>query len=301
MVSLVEEATEEVESEEVKIKPFDRVAEIVLKLKKTYVGIKGARTGPLPPLTGPEGTFRLFSSALILTFLGIALLSFFLIREFSKNQQALTKLGQAEQARFQLEQSLAQIRLEMIHQRKRVERLGVQLEKANAKAALIDQLRRDHETELARLQALYEGELADLRKLLDTREALLNRLQSHMESMRSMSQQEGYGLALPDTEPLTKAPADSLGAPSGKTRVPGFKRISGKVALVDRENRFMVATFGAIDGVAVGDFVKIYQGGTPLGEGRIERVYHHLAAVTLISEDTLTRVQKGDSVFSALF
>ena len=301
MVSLVEESTEEVEAEEVKIKPFDRVAETVLKLKKTYVGIKGAMKAPLPPLARPEGTFRLFSSALILTLLGIALLSFLLIREFSKHRQTLLELGQAEQARSKLEQSLSQLHSEMAHQQKRIERLGVGLEKANAKAALIDQLRRDHETELARLQTLYEGQLADLRKLLQTREDLANRLQSLLEAMHSISQGGGLGLALPDSVPLTKTATDSRGTPSGEAGVPSHKRISGKVALVDRGNRFIIVTFGAVDGAVVGDFVKIYQGEAELGDGRIERVYHHLSAATVTSEDTLTRVQKGDSVFLALF
>ena len=312
MVFLQEESTKEAGPKEVggsgmeslfrnKVKPFEQVVTTVLKLKKNYARTKGVMKKLFPTSPGQEGTPRLFLAALTLTLLGIALLSFFLIREFYKHQQTLLQLSQAVQVRSQLEQSLAQIRLEMTHQRKRIEKLGVELEKANAKAALIDQLRRDHETELARLQALYEGELADLRKLLETRENLMNRIQSHLESMRSTIQGGGYGLGFPDMGPLTKAPPDSPGAPWGVTQVPGHKRISGKVALVDRENRFIIITFGTVEGAAVGDFVKIYQGGAALEEGRIERVYPHLSAATIISEDTLARVQKGDSVFLALF
>jgi hypothetical protein len=302
MISLrevpTEESTEEGGAEEGKIKPFDLVVETVLKLKKNPVGVTGTVKG-LAPDSISEGLLRLFFAAMVLTLCGIAVLSFFLTREFSKHQQTRFELGQVEQARSRLEQSLAQLRSEMAEQQKRIEKLGVELEKTSAKAALLDQVRRDHESERARVQALYEAQLADLRKLLEGREAFVNRLQSRMESMRSVVQQEGYGFAFPASRPLTKTPTDSPAVPLEETQ--GHKRISGKVALVDRENRFIIVTFGAVDGAVVGDFIKIYQGGAPLGEGRIERVYHHLSAAAIVSEDTLTHVQKGDSVFLALF
>lgn len=295
MVSLLEDSF----GEAVTAKPFGRLVETVFKLKKNDGGIQEAMKEP-PQNSSRDVTFRLLLSALVLTLLGIALVSFFLIREFSKHQQTLRELGQAEQARLQLEQSLAQIRSGMTRYEKRVERLGLELEKATAKAAFIDQLRRDHEAELARMQALYEAQVKELRKLLESRDNLVNRLQSQWESVRSrIPEGSGAGL-LGETRPFAKTQGVSAGTAPEAAPLP-HKRISGKVALVDRENRFIIVTFGGVDGAVVGDFVKIYQEGRPLGDGRIERVYHHLSAATVTSEDTLSRVQKGDSVFLSFF
>ena len=232
--------------------------------------------------------------------LGVAGASVFMFaREFAMRKQADLGLAHTEQARAQLEQSLVQLQTEMANQREEINHLNSDLQAAQAKAALIDKLRQEHQEEISRIKNRYEGQLTSLQKVLETKESLISSLQSNLKSIRELLEKGETPLGTVAAAGSVGVVESAVASPSGGSSSE-FKPVSGKVLTVNRDQHFIITNLSVAEGAQIGRFVQIYQKGQPIGQGRIDRVYQNLSAATILSEDTLTRIGEGDQVILAL-
>lgn len=233
-------------------------------------------------------------------FLVIAILSILFFRETSLRKQALSALAQAEQARAKLEVTLSQLRDEMVKQKDELVKMASDLQQAQEKAEQADLLRAQSDKELARVKVSYENQMTELRKTLRDRESVITSLEANLKSVRALL--EGKGEAISS---MTLAGPGGITASGISFGSPGiiakaYKPVPGKVLMVDQRNRFIVVNLGPADGAQPSQFLRVYQGGIPLGEARIDRVYQNLSAATVLSEDMIQRVRKGDVVYLTL-
>lgn len=241
-----------------------------------------------------EGAFRPANVILIGALVGIGILGFFLMRQFQLRQETLAQLSRVETERSNLEQAVADLRAELEKQREDILKLTADLEAASAKAAMVDTLQESHRTELSRVTKLYEGELQSLQGALKSRDSLIKSLESNLEGVRKLFERgsaaapSAASAGLPSSREASVGPFPAQGIPSAK------------VMMVNQANRFVIVDLGPAAGAGIGRFLQIYHGGKSIGQARIERVYQTLSAATVLSDDTLERVQAGDTVYLAL-
>lgn len=236
------------------------------------------------------------AAAVLLVIIALSVLFF---RETSLRKQALSALAQAEQARAKLEASFTQLRTEMTTQKDELVQLASDLRAAGERAEQADKLRAQSDSELAKVKKFYEGQMADLKKTLREREGIITSLEANLKSVRALL--EGKGGAIDSMTLVGPGGISASGISSAnQVTVKAYKPVPGKVLMVDQRNRFIVVNLGPADGAQPGQFLRVYQGKSPLGEARIDRIYQNLSAATIISEDTIQRVRKGDTAYLTL-
>lgn len=229
----------------------------------------------------------------------IAILFVLFFRETSLRKQALSALAQAEQARAKLEVTLTQLRDEMVKQKDELMKMASDLQTAQEKAEQADLSRAQSDKELAKVKMSYESQITELKKTLRDRESVITSLEQNLKSMRAILEGKGEAISsmtLAGPGGMTASGISSASPAMAKS----YKPVPGKVLMVDQRNRFVVVNLGPADGARPNQFLRVYQGGAPLGEARIDRVYQNLSAATVLSEDVIQRVRKGDVVYLTL-
>lgn len=279
------------------VKETHRNAEIKKQTQGQHAPFSRTLVEPITSLK--KGGFprpNIKAAAIALLFVGAGAIGFLFVRESVLRRQAMTQLTKTEQARAGLEQSVSQLRIDVSHQKEEISRLVTELESANKKAAEVEQIRSKHEAELADMKKLYEGQIGELKKTLEDREGFIVSLQNSIQSLKERLEapsQEAASIQGAAAEP------SAVSVPIARTA--GERPASGKILMIDEKHRFIVVNIGPAQGAASGRFVQVYQGGQPLGQARIDRVYQNLCAATVVGEDVLKRARKGDLVFLTTF
>ena len=284
---LFEETNLEVEERENRFEEFMASYENIKSsagMAETLQSKKLKRIGlimqPIERLKQGDGSSRTIFIALGMALLGLAVVSFFLSREFSMHRKVTLQLGKSEQIRSEMEHSFAELKKEMAAQKQELTQMSEELDQTKSKAALVDQQKKNFEDQIANLKRMYENQINELRNQLNTKDKLTQSLRENLESIR--------GLQGPHSEELTPA-GDVISQP-------GAASAQGKITLVDRQNHFVITDLGITKGVSMGQVIRISNGDKLIGEARIDRIYYDLSAATLLSDQALSEVQKGDSV-----
>lgn len=252
-----------------------------------------------PVIAGKQdGGLRMLSILLILVLIGSGTLGFFFYREYDLRQQTLNRLSQTESEKTILEQSIAQLKSDVRQQKEELEKLAVDLKSANEKAALVDSMRETQQKEIESITQTYESQIQSLRKALESRNGMIKSLESNLNNLRKLT-----GLQAEDASKMAVAGDRNLRQPAEQNvvlKAPTSPKSGGKIVSVDQLHRFVIINLGQAEGADVGRFVQIYQNGKVLGSARIERTYQTLSAATILSDDTLNRVQTGDQVYLTL-
>ena len=236
---------------------------------------------PIGRLKQGDGNPRIVLIALSIALAGLAAVSFFLTREFSLRRQVSMQLMKSEQVRSEMERSFAELKKEIAAQKQELVQMSQDFDQAKAKAALVDQQRQNYEEQIASLKKMYEGQISEFKNQLSAKEDLSRMLKDNLNAIRGLMQ----GAHTAELTPTAGAAPRREGTPLG-----------GKVTLVDKRNRFVIVNLGLTDGISMGQLVQIYNGDKLIGEARIDRIYHDLSAATILSDQALSDVQKGDSV-----
>ena len=260
-------------------------AQLAETQSKQKIQEKKVSMQPPVPLKNNEGSSRLVTIFLLLTMLGLGAALFFLYRENNLRKSTVLQLQETEQARATLEDSLTQLRGDMNEQRKLLEKVQNDLKNANDKTVALEKARAESENQLSELKVAYDTKIVELSGLLKTRDTLIATLKSQVSN---------------EPAELEGKPENAEGK-SSESAAPSLEPASGEIQYIDKQNRFIVTTIGTLDGAAAGKFMQIYQNQKPLGFAKIERTYPHLSAAAVASEDTLSRVQKGDKVSLSLY
>ncbi len=77
----------------------------------------------------------------------------------------------------------------------------------------------------------------------------------------------------------------------------GLHASKGMVLTVHPAQHFVIVDKGFNQGAHEGQWIQIYQKGTLLGKGKLERVYQNLSAATFASEYAIGQVEKGDQAY----
>lgn len=240
----------------------------------------------------PNVAFVLFVA---LAVVAVGALGFFLWREFSLRQQTTFQLTEAKSQQAKLEQTVTELKVEVASQKEEIDKLIADLNAAMAKAALVDTIRSTHEAEIARIKGIYENQTASLRGMAELKNDLIKTLQTELRALRSIFERDVVTVPV-----AARTNEPSLAQGIGNTPVSEFKPPSGKVSLVDHDNRFLIINIGPSGGAHLDGLVQIHHKGKPLGEGRIDRTYQNLSAVSVANNDVLEHVEVGDQVFLAI-
>lgn len=90
---------------------------------------------------------------------------------------------------------------------------------------------------------------------------------------------------------------DGSGGSVTSVSLPGsINLVAGQVVAVNRDYGFVITSIGSSQGAEIGRVVQIYRKGEPMGLGRIERLKEGISAASMVSEDLIARVEKGDRV-----
>jgi hypothetical protein len=239
--------------------------------------------------------------ALVVAAAAAGALGFLFTRESAARRQMAVQLELARDEQSRLEQSVAGLTSDVEDQQSELQKSTLDLKEANAKAALIDTMRSEHEVELSRVKTFYETQISALKDTVRMRGQLARTLQSDLETIKRILERgavsASVGAAVPDVS--SETPAPSVSKPVAESTIASAER-AAQVLAVDRENRFIVTDLGPAQGAHAGSFVQLYRGHEHLGQARIDRIYQNLSAATIISEDLLERVEEGDKAFLRL-
>ena len=72
--------------------------------------------------------------------------------------------------------------------------------------------------------------------------------------------------------------------------------IHGTVEVVNRNFNFVVSNIGRVDGLSVGDTLRVMRDGNQIATVRVEKLYENLSASAIENENNTTPIQEGDSV-----
>jgi len=70
--------------------------------------------------------------------------------------------------------------------------------------------------------------------------------------------------------------------------------------MVNRQYQFIIVNLGADQGAVTGGFGQHFSRWQTAGEGRLERVYPAMSAVTVLDDSALGEVKEGDRVSFSL-
>jgi hypothetical protein len=243
---------------------------------------------------------------LVVAVITAGILGFFFTREAALRKQIGIELDLARGEQSRLEQSVAKLTSDAVNQRGDIKKLTAGLKEATTKASLIDMMKAEHETDLAKLKTFYEDQIAALKQLLQTREQTEHALRSEIDILKKALERGAVSAPIGAVAPQvseTIAPAASTPvAPSLETiqKPAGHALPVGIVLVVDQKNRFIVTDLGPAKGVQPGSFIQIYHNEEYLGEARVERVHQSLSAATVVSDFLLENVKEGDQAFLGL-
>ena len=223
--------------------------------------------------------------------------------ETAKSRSALfQRVGQVESEKTALTSELSRAKEEASALQRKIEEITKALAEAKAAEQAVE-LELKHKTdEINTSQNHYETRIAelerDVKRYADFSAILATELKPIKEALLSPA---GYGSVSARTE-IQKGASSSGGALAGREgeTLPAVDKkvdlIAGQVLAVNREYGFIVTSIGSNNGAEPGRVLQIYRRGEPLGLGRIERSQNTISAASVVSEDLISRVQKGDRV-----
>lgn len=226
---------------------------------------------------------KFFKVALILA--AIACAAIFLSRGIYSYHQTVDRLSASEEARIVLEQSVVHMQENIRGQRDEIQKLSMEVEHVRAKTSDIDMMRDEYLSALQNIKTGYDAKIAELQTMFQEHQKLIEFLQNQIQMLSALV---GVGGEVEKKQ----APVKEVSFEKG---------ISGEIVQVDTGFRFVIVTLGQNQGVKTGDSFQLYQNNKPIGRARVDRVYPSLSAATILSENTLHKVQKGDQVRLGVF
>ncbi len=230
-----------------------------------------------------------------------AALGYLYFNEMALNQQISSRLLRAEKSERTLKETVEQLNTELGFQAEEINRLSADLQVSNAKAGMITELQKAHREEIDRIAKLYEDQIHSLRRILETRDGVIQTLESNLKVIRRILEGGAVqgAIGLPAAEGFVEGP----GIGRAREEIAAESDLSGKpgrVLLVNQLQRYFIVDIGPAEGARIDRAVHVYQKGRFLGEGKIERVYQTLSAVAVISDDLIGNVKTGDAVYFTL-
>ncbi|MBI3999339.1 MAG: hypothetical protein HY351_01875 [Candidatus Omnitrophica bacterium] len=289
------ETSEQIPEDQIKTNEIDQFVETIWKEGEDSPNHPKLSMEPLKLNTEsgkPNAAFVLFVA---LAVVAVGALGFFLWREFSLRRETVLQLTEARSQQVRLDQTVSELKAEVASQKEEIDRLISDLSAAMTKAALVDTMRSAHEAEITRIKGIYENQTASLRGVTELKNELVKTLQTELRALRSIFERDVVTVPV---AARTNEPNFAQG--SGIAAFSGFKPPSGKVLSVDHDNRFLIINIGPAGGARLDGLVQIHHKGNPVGEGRIDRTYQNLSAVSILSNDVLEHVEVGDQVFLAI-
>lgn len=257
----------------------------------------------LPPLKKPSSDgkrsfFRLGTAVLSLGWMAAGLFAFFYAGEMSLRQELTLKLAESQGENRQLLRTVSTVKAVVSGQREELQKLNTQVQTlsgelgaAQSKAAAYTAMEKSYRDELLRVTAQYEEQVESMRKIVSVRDELVKSLQNHVQAIDKLVTEGGLATAF---SAALKAMEEQK-----KTAPAAPQRPEGNVVMVNRPYQFIVVNLGENQGARAGGLIDIVQDGRPLAQGRLERVYPTMAAVTVLTERALEEIKEGDSVFLA--
>ncbi len=207
------------------------------------------------------------------------------------------KLGVLESEKTTLSNQFAQSKNEVADLQKKISEMEKSLGDAKTAQQTAELELKKKTDEVSDIQNHYEtriGELErDIKRYADFSAILATEMKPIKEALlfgRSGKQEDQKKITVSSSQPADKNGILLLGVNQS------VDLIAGQVLAVNREYGFVVASIGSNGGAEPGRVIQIYRRGEPLGLCRIERAQENVSAASMVSEDLIARVEKGDRV-----
>ena len=207
-------------------------------------------------------------------------------------------LSRVESEKGQLSAELVQAKQKLSEMEAKLSEVEQSMEEAVRAKELAESNLKQKTDEVTSMQGHYEKRIGELENDVKRYADFSAVLAAEMKPLKDVIIAGGSGRSAPIVQNVnSKSEPGSANSSSIQTVVSqSADLVAGQVLAVNRDYGFVIVSFGSESGAAVGRVIQLYRKGDPLGLGRIEKVKGAISAASVVSEDLMSRVQKGDHV-----
>jgi len=219
--------------------------------------------------------------------------------EASKSRdQMSTRIGFLEEEKARILAEIEKSKLDIENYQKKIESLINETAESKKNQQIAEADLKRKVDEISDLQKRYEKRIQELenevKQYADFNVLLTKSLEPIREALIHSNTPGASKLSsVPNGGSAAQAPSVFSVASVEKSN-PVAELATGQVISIDREFGFVLVNFGSANGVKPGSIVEIYHHNEMLGVGHAERVQDKITAVSIISEDLRSNIQKGD-------
>jgi len=217
----------------------------------------------------------LFEAFLLAAFL-FSSYAFFQVK--NDNRFLSEKILSSEAANLHLQQSIRGLKVinevqwaEMRLMNEQLKRLARKARSASRREAIFEAIEGAYQSEIKNIRNRYDDEVKKLLAEISEKGSEIENLRFQLESSQGVLVTAG-SLAEADTS-------------------------RGVVMAVNHRYKFILINLGQMHGVELNQMVEIYQNGSLIGHGQVERVYPELAGVGLLEPATSEQIHEGDEIY----
>lgn len=240
--------------------------------------------------------FDMINMILILGCMAGGVFAYFYFWESDLKKDAVIQLERVQKGHMQLAHDYIGLKGLSTNQQQEIQRLSLQirhlvgdLRTAREKVSWLEAREKPYRDELLQMTMRYEQQLALMRKLVSTREEIVQALKAQVQAVEKLIEEGAFpGMRTPAMS-VSKEGQEIVASES----TPSFEY---KVVSIDGRYNTILINKGYEEGVRAGQRVRVVQHGEPIAEGLVDQVYPDMASLLFRNLGDQSKIREGDGV-----